>query len=84
MGVRHLVKSESQQLNAAYKPTRAVACQELGHATTAELHAGPGCMGFGYFNFNAEDPAQRSPSAHDVEGANFLWGGADRGTVGRL
>jgi prepilin-type processing-associated H-X9-DG protein len=67
--------SGSYAVNASYKPTRAVACQELGHATTAELHAGPGCMGFGYFNFNAEDAAQRSPSAHDVEGANFLWGG---------
>lgn len=59
--------------NAEYNGTRAIACQEIGHAIGGMNHQGPGCMGFGYFNWNENDAAQRSPSNHDIEHVNHLW-----------
>lgn len=62
--------------NANYQGTKAIACQELGHVISGALHLGPGCMGVSYFVFNPwGDAAQRTPSAHDIEHANWLWSG---------
>lgn len=64
---------------AAYAPTRAVACQEIGHAIGGMDHQGPGCMGFTYqgtapaASNNYNDPQVRSPSAHDREHTGHLW-----------
>ena len=75
MSVQINTCSNSYASGANYNGTRAVACQEIGHAVGGMMHQGPGCMGLGYFNFNPNDPPQRWPSAHDVDHVDWLWSG---------
>lgn len=74
-GVQINVASGSYASGANYSGTRAVACQEIGHAIGGMLHEGPGCMGVGYQVFDPwGDAAQRRPSGHDLEHLHHLWG----------
>jgi len=69
----------SYAAHAEYRGTRAVACQEIGHAIGAMGHEGPGCMGFGNenqvwagSNWLGDDRVLH-PSGHDFDHVAALW-----------
>lgn len=65
----------SYGVGSSYASQKAIGCQEIGHAIGGQLHDGGGCMGFGYFNFDPNVAAARSPTAHDFDHLQHLWGG---------
>ena len=67
------VQINLRYLSSGWQHIKAVACQELGHATGAILHAGNGCMGYTYFHWDPSVAAARQPNAHDWEHPAFLW-----------
>lgn len=65
--------SNSYAAGANYSGTKAVGCQEIGHAIGGQDHEGGSCMGLSYFNFDPNVAAARSPGQHDFDILSLLW-----------